>query len=197
MRLSELPSITEKIEVPVDEYGIPDTKEFITQALEVIDEPDIVWGGRYDLHHMAWPGYLYRSIQTKRDTLAGSYYRGSNLLKVDGPRDLHEYLHRVAEEPTPPNLDVLDQFAMENKWLQGLRYLLRKDTIKVGDKHVLMAEQTKHERYLRAVERMPKSEFGILPNQELLMGYTLDEAKVAIRALTAVSRVDRRGEFVA
>lgn len=193
----ELPPVKDKIEVPVDEYGIPDSEAFIARVLETVDDPDMVWGGRYDRHHMAWPGCLYRSIQTKRDTLAGSYYRGWNLLKIDGPRDLHDEAHRVAQDPVPPALEVIDQAALESRWLQGLRYSLSKDTIKFGDKEVLMTEQSQYEKYLRIVENMPKSELGILPCQELLMGYTLAEARLAIRSLTAVRRVNRRGEFVA
>lgn len=176
------------IEVPTNEFGIPQPREFLAKMMGSL-ATDHYWQGEYDVHHMAWPGSAYRSIKGRDDELLGAKYRGSAALKVRVRRQKHNLFHHLSLPPTPPSEEVMRQWVFEQEQVYRLY-----DSIKLGSMSAIdvsqdIKEQLRHESYLRKLETMQDGELGLMPDKEMLSVLTIDEARRTLRALARVQGI--------
>ena len=184
-----------KIEVPVNQYGVPDREKLMEQV--VANVPDgVLWGGQYDLHHVAWPRAEYRGIRTHQDEWAGANYRGTSLLKVYLPRKLHDHVHKATEIPDVPDVDVIEQWTSENRMIGRLYGIIKAERVFENSRR-RVPDSWKYNEYLYMVEKMRDGELGVLPDKEVLFEYDLPEAQIALRSLASALRVERDGSIAA
>ncbi len=178
----------DKIDTPLDEYGVPRRVELMRQVLATVETAHI-WTGFYDVHHAAWEGSTYRSIIVDDEPL-GANYRGCSSLKVTLPRQLHNYTHAISHEPPIPPIDVMRQYALEHGQVNRLY-----DTVKLTsyvdfpDLQRLdheEKEQLRHESYLRKLETMADGEIGVMPDREYLSRLEVRQARAALRSIARV-----------
>lgn len=172
---------SDKIDVPLDEYGIPQRTEFIRQVLGTVAS-SYIWTDPHDLHHLAWPEAGYKDIGA-----VGSIYRSAGLLKAIVGRQLHIYTHHASNPPGKPPLENMRQFALEIGQVERLY-----DTIKVGSYKNFAEldrlpfeeqEQLRQQSYQRKLEDMLPGEVGVMPNKEHLSKLHVSEARPLLRKI--------------
>lgn len=174
---------------PVDEHGVPRRVELIRQVLGTVATRHI-WTGDYDVHHTAWPGNAYRKVIDRNSERIGSMYRGAGSLKVWTPRQLHNYIHKITEPPTPPPLEVMRQYALEHGQVDRLY-----DTIKVSS-YIAVPELAelpfeeqellRKEAFDRKLDQMHDGEIGIMPDREYLAQLEIAESRNILRSIARV-----------
>lgn len=176
----------EKIEVPLDEYGIPRRVELMRKVLGTLEVAHH-WTGDYDLHHIAWPGVNYRKITDSNGELVGSYYRGAGSLKVMLPRQMHNYLHAITLPPPMPTFDVMRQYAHEHDQVSRLYDAISKrsydDFPELAQLPFWRQEELRGESYLRKLDTMTNGEVGLMPNIDYLADLTIQEARPVLRSI--------------
>lgn len=185
----------EKIEVPLDEHGIPRRVTLMRQVLDTLNTQHI-WTGEYDLHHVAWPGAEYRELVDSDGTMVGSRYRGAGSLKVRMPRQLHNYVHATTNPPKMPDIDVIRQYGIEHYDADRLY-----NTIKLtnyDDKEELacldfeVQERLRADAYQRKLDAIKPGQLGVLPDLGYLAGLSIQEARPVLRGIVRVQSLSKR-----
>ncbi len=170
------------LEVPLDEYDIPQPAIFLRQVLGTV-ATNHYWTGYVDIHHFAWPGVEYRNLQTDDGDHIGARYRGSANLKWRLTRQLHNYLHKVSLPPKQPTIDVMYQWGFEQTQIDRLY-----DTIKLTSLgHIEVDDDTKelwrYSSYMTKLEEMRDGQLGLMPDREHLSRLEIDDARRTLRCL--------------
>ncbi len=177
--------MTDLLETPLDEYGIPNRVELLRMVLGTLSVSHI-WAGEYDLHHAAWPGEQYRRLEDGNYGV-GARYRGSGSLKVRLPRQLHNYVHKITAEPPMPPLEIMRQYALEHGQVNRLYDTVKLtsyveypklDSLPHEDKEALR-QKTLH----RKLKVMQEGQLGIMPQREQLLSMELNEARGVLRGI--------------
>jgi len=93
----------DKIDVPLDEFGVPRPLEYLEALAQTLD-PSYILPPDKNVHHLAYPRLLY----TKRGSRSVQYkYRETTALMVDIPIQLHNYGHWVTNDPPMPSYEVM------------------------------------------------------------------------------------------
>jgi len=96
------------LEAPVDDRGVVRVFDTLDLALSQVD-PDYVWPReRCDIHHFVWRREAYMPENNGGDTLP-SEYREISFHKGYLPRQLHNFIHAVINEPAMPPLEVMER----------------------------------------------------------------------------------------
>lgn len=179
----------EKIDVPLDEYGIPRRVQLMRRVLDTM-ETQHIWTGGYDVHHMAWPGVWYRKLLDEDDGMFGSAYRGAGSLKVRLPRQLHNYVHTISEPPPMPDEEIIKQYALEHGQVSRLYDAIKltsyEDFPELAALPFQNQERLRQESYERKLESMADGEIGLMPDTEYLAALTIAQARPVLRALVTV-----------
>lgn len=175
----------DKIDTPLDEFGIPRRAELVRQVLGTL-ATEHWWSGGYDVHHAAWPRSNYQDIKDSQLEV-GAIYRGAGLLKVRLPRQLHNYVHRITNQPPVPDFAAMRQFAEEHDQVNRLY-----DTVKVSsfDGYPSLAdlpfedqEELRQSSFQKKLEVMKDGELGVMPDRDYLYDLEMTEARGALRAI--------------
>lgn len=76
------PKIIEKIETPVDEYGIPRRIELMRRVVSTVMKVDgkaFEWQGFNDVHHVAWPHSAFDAAVDGEDEIGTAYKECASL----------------------------------------------------------------------------------------------------------------------
>ena len=175
-------TVDEYIETPYDEFGIINRQELFRRILGSVAS-EYHWEGSFaGPHHLMWPraAYNYPNI-TRKDTPLTTTFRGSPSLKVILPRELHDYLHRVTEPPTMPDLDVMRQYNLEQAQVSRLYttvyHASYADTPLTEEEKELVRQQ----RLLDKLETMEDGQLGLMPSRELLANLPLADSRRILR----------------
>lgn len=105
--------ISHRISPPIDEYGIPRPEIMVDRLLGQMATQNYIWTGRFDEHHLATPKADFSIIRTESEGDIGSAFRGLSCLKIDLPRQMHNFSHAIFELPGRPSVDVMRQAVTE------------------------------------------------------------------------------------
>ncbi|MGK2896166.1 MAG: hypothetical protein ACSLEY_00990 [Candidatus Saccharimonadales bacterium] len=178
--------VLDKLETPVDEYGIPQPHLLIKDVLGSV-AISRVWTGGYDVHHVAWPEAAYHRYNDETESLTGSYFRGAAALKVRLPRQLHNYIHAVTEPSPMPSEDVMQQWIKEQRQVSRLYDTVsRKNLSDATDLSEEQREKYRFNNYRQKLDTMEDGELGLMPNREQLASIDIDQARRILRAIAKV-----------
>lgn len=177
--------VIERIETPYNEFGIVDRKTLFRRLLGSIAS-DYRWQGHYEgPHHLMWSRTDYRLPNVHPAQVETfSRFRGSPTLKVRLPRELHDWLHRVTEPPTPPSLDVMRQYVHEQGQVHRLYNTVSLSRYNFEGLSFEEKEKLRHDGLLRKLEEMSDGELGIMPEKERLAAMGLIAARRLLRHRT-------------
>ncbi|UTX51674.1 hypothetical protein KI440_01850 [Candidatus Saccharibacteria bacterium TM7i] len=114
------PLVVDKLPAPIDEHGIPRVEIMMPQLLGQM-ATRYVWTGRFDLHHMATPKADYNIVPDN----VGKAFRSLSALKLEIPRQMHNFAHELFLNPRRPPADaVMRQAILENEQMRTLNAIM-------------------------------------------------------------------------
>lgn len=183
------------LEVPLDEFGVPRSADFVKMALGSVAD-GYYWTGYFDIHHMAWPRTNYGASAEPGEQSLAVKYRECESLKLRVPRQLHNYFHKATLPPPIPDTDIMRQYVEEQRQVNRLYYAasLRYIAVHGVDEHT--KEQWRKKIYLAKLEGMKDGELGLLPDREYLSNLEPSEARVALKSIARIQGLASiRGEY--
>ena len=176
---------SDKIEVPLDEFGIPRRVELMRQVLATLETAHH-WTGGYDVHHLAWERDNYRHIILDGE-LIGASYRGCSSLKIIIPRQLHNYIHLVSEMPPVPEIEIMRQYALEHNQVYRLHDTISLDSYVAFPELDRLPHEAKEELRLQSFQRklvdMEDGKLNVMPDRAELLDLDLKAARQTLRAI--------------
>lgn len=95
----------EKLQTPLDDYGLVDVSELIYQVKKTVD-PSYTWDSPFnDVHHIQWPSRQYQYLPHSQ--VNPQEFRNLSISKIYTPRVFHNWVHRITEPPPPPPIEVM------------------------------------------------------------------------------------------
>lgn len=94
---------TDKLRVPLDDYGVPDPEAYLKLLLSTVDH-SYVWPDRNNVHHLAYPRRKYH--EGGRESIAYRYRETASIM-MSMTTQLHNYGHEVGLPPRPPSEEVM------------------------------------------------------------------------------------------
>ena len=177
-------TVNEYIETPYDEYGIIDRKLLFKRLLGSVAS-EYHWNGSFvGPHHLIWPRRAYSPAGTRTpSTKITSDFRESPSLKVTLPRELHDWLHYITPMPTMPDLDVMEQYILEQEQVSKLYGIVRYGGLSDVSFDPAKKELFRHAMMLDKLKTMEDGQVGLMPNREMLSQVPLAEARQILRHL--------------
>lgn len=202
----------EKIDIPLDEYGVPVPVELIHEVAAMVDS-EYVWPKYTNVHHLSWPRRSYHEHES--DTAA--LYRESSSLMMNIPIQFHNFIHAVTLPPPMPSVEVMSQRVLEQRSVDILFELGRR-TIRYArwqeDAERLMENarptdskdledivrlyrslSANSERFFYGhLEQTPEEGIGLMPDKYELASSGILRATQKLGRLAAVESLDFRRE---
>jgi hypothetical protein len=185
-------TVTDKLPAPVDEFGIPRPEIMVERLLGQMATKHFVWSGTYDLHHLATPKADYTVARTRTDGDIGSTFRGLSCLKIELPRQMHNFSHAIFELPKRPSEDVMIQALLEVGQLKQLHTRIGEY---IPDERRAIDEDIKLlclSALRMDMERMKEPAVGMMPNLEVLASLEFDEVQKLIGKSLLVRKFSRK-----
>lgn len=181
-----------RLDAPVDEYGIPRPEIMVERLMDLMKTENYVWPGQFDEHHLATPKADFSVVRTAEEGNIGSAFRGLACLKIELPRQMHNFSHAIFELPGRPSLEIMRQAVLE---VGQARQLLS-----IVNEHLPMHPHDQTEQMQRfctsaimaALEKMKEPEVGMMPSLETLATQPIDDVRVSVGAILRVRRFSRR-----
>lgn len=177
-------TVHDYIETPYDEYGIIDKRTLLKRALGSV-AGEYHWDGSHvDTHHLLWPRRAYKpdNLITPLSEIT-TEFRESPSLKLILPRDLHMYLHGATEIPKMPDLDVMEQYNLEQRQVSRLFEAVRYNNLDDLCYEHADKEMLRYALLLERLDRMEDGHVGLMPDRELLANLPLAESRQILRHL--------------
>lgn len=183
--------LNNKLAAPIDEFGMPRPEIMIGRLLGQMKTANYVWTGDFDEHHLATPKADYTVVRFKDEGDVGSAFRGLSFLKVNLPRQMHNFSHFIFELPRRPSIEVMRQAVYEVGEAKRLKAII--------DEHLPLSPHAITRRVnslcldalSRKIERMREPELNLLPGREVLSGMNIEEVKKVLAALLKVRRFSK------
>lgn len=181
-----------RLESPADEYGIPRPDIMVHRLLGVMATQNYVWPGQFDEHHLATPKADFSIIRTNGEGDIGSAFRGLSCLKIELPRQMHNFAHALFELPGRPSVDIMRQAVFEIGQVKQLQTILNEHS--PGARHA----ETQQMRTLcidaiaRALESMQEPEVGMAPSLEELAKMELEDVRSCVGSMLKVRRFSKK-----
>lgn len=106
----------DKIDTPVDEYGVPEPHRYLESLAETLD-PDYLPPNTTNIHHLVHPRQRYHA--SGRDSVQYKY-RESPTVMLEMAQQLHNYGHWVMLPPEMPAYEVMEQRVKEQNQINTL-----------------------------------------------------------------------------
>lgn len=143
---------TEKIDTPVDERGLIDIPQLITDVKATVD-PDFEWPSALSIHHFYWPSAAYPYETGHHNSTSAGTFRNLPLHKGLLPRVFENWLHKVTLPPEVPEAEVM-QYRIE-------AWSIVKDLFKTARETVVHEKLARRRReYIAANPEVLKVEFN-------------------------------------
>lgn len=184
--------ITDKLPAPTDEFGIPRPDIMVEQLLGQMATKNFVWSGVFDLHHVATPKADYTVARSRNDGDIGSAFRGMSCLKIELPRQMHNFSHAIFELPRRPSTDVMMQALIEVGQLKQLHRTIGEYFGEQRPSDVETAQQLCLRALHAELERMKEPEVGMMPSLNDIADMNFDDVQKLTSSALLVRRFSRR-----
>lgn len=175
-----------RIPAPTDEYDIPRPEIMVERLLGQMATKNYIWTGRFDEHHLATPKADFSIIRTDAEGDIGSAFRGLSCLKVDLPRQMHNFSHVLFELPGRPPVDVMRQAVKEVGQAKQLQALINEYFPKGAHDVAGRVKQLGLLAIYDALDTMHEPQVGMTPSLEDLSQMELIELQ---RTVSSILRV--------
>lgn len=184
--------IRTRLEAPIDDYGIPRPEIMMEGLLGLMTTEHYIWPGQFDEHHLATPKADFTVVRTQDEGDIGSAFRGLACLKVELPRQMHNFSHAVFELPGRPSVDVMRQAVVEVGQARQLLDIL--------NEHIPAYPHTETQQMRNfcvsalhtALEEMREPEVGLLAPLEELARMELETLRASVSSLLRVRRFSKK-----
>lgn len=180
--------VARKLSAPNDDYGIPRPERMVNILLAQMATENYVWSGKFDEHHLATPKADFSVVRSHYEGDIGSAFRGLSCLKIELPRQMHNFSHAIFELPGRPSFDVMRQAVFEVGQAKQLQIILNEYLLEYPDAETERSRQLCVSALHAALERMQDPEVGMMPSLESLACMELDELRRAVNSLIRVRR---------
>ena len=99
-------STNDMIDTPVDDLGLVDIDQLITDIGETID-PDYQWSPGLSVHHFQWPEAWYKYPEGPYEDIPIRSFRNLPPHKGLVPREFENWLHKITLPPAMPSPEVV------------------------------------------------------------------------------------------
>ena len=184
--------VQKKLPPPIDEFGIPRPEIMVRDLLGQMTTENYIWTGKIDLHHLATPKADFSVVRTKGEGAIGSDFRGMACLKIEPPRQMHNFAHHLFELPGRPSVDTMRQAVYEIDQAKLLSSTI--DTY-MNDSSINDTSKTQAlcQVALAAIfEKMQEPQIGILPCIEELHNMELTDLRRTVNSLLRVRRLSKK-----
>ena len=179
-------AIRRRIPAPVDEFGIPKPEIMVERLLGQMATENYVWTGKFDEHHLATPKADFSIIRTESEGDIGSAFRGLSCLKIDLPRQMHNFSHALFELPGRPSIEVMRQAVIEIGNAKQLQAIINQYFPEIiadtPDRAVRMGMLA----VCDAMEGMQDAEVGMIPALNILSDMTPGQLRNEINSALRV-----------
>lgn len=182
-------TVRDKLPAPVDEHGIPRPSIMLDGILGSMATAQYVWTGRLDMHHLANPKADYNVARTPQEGSLGGAYRGIGALKIELPRQMHNYAHAIFELPPRPNFDTMRQAVTEVGQAQRIQRVLGSYSVAPTPWHDERERRECIERVHDVLAQSEQPELGFMPPLETLAQMEIEELRAAMKAVLTIRRV--------
>lgn len=178
--------IVDRLPPPVDEYGIPRPEIMIEQLLGQMATENYIWVGRFDEHHLATPKADFTVVRTSNEGDIGSAFRGLSCLKIELPRQMHNFSHAIFELPGRPPLDIMRQAVLEVGQAKQLQMILNEFTPQYPHPQTEQMKRLCISALHRAIDGMEEPQIHPYPSLEMLSTMELSDIETSINSLLRV-----------
>lgn len=178
----------------------------LVETMRQFVDPDYRWQAPFfDEHHLHWQASLYDPSQHEGDIIP-SRFRDLATQKIWVPRQFHNFIHVMTEQPPVPDRDVMRAHIDKVRRLQYM-YRLATEAISLGERHdrsvyypnqeLVVDSQTRRSyrpdvlesQRQRFIERLERSfAQGLPPDLEILSILELVEQQSVDGALLSIRR---------
>ncbi len=184
--------IQTRLPAPSDQYGIPRPEIMVSQLLALMNTENYVWPGQFDEHHLATPKADFTVARSSKEGDIGSAFRGLACLKIDLPRQMHNFAHAVFELPGRPPLDVMHQAVQEVGQAKKLQSVFNEFEVQSYYQDSGRLRQFCISAIQSTLESMKEPELGMLPPIETMARMELTELHLSVRSLLRVRRFSKK-----
>jgi|GEM_PF-2495443 len=184
--------VLERLPAPLDEYGIPRPEIMVDQLLGLMNTENYVWPGQFDEHHLATPKADFSVVRTSGEGDIGSAFRGLSCLKIELPRQMHNFSHAIFELPGRPSVDVMRQAVLEVGQARQLQGVLNEHLPMHPHAQTAQMRKLCIDSIHRVIDTMREPEIAMTPSLETLAGMELDDLRVCVGSLLRVRRFSKK-----
>lgn len=175
-----------KIPAPIDEYGIPRPEIMVERLLGQMATKNYIWTGRFDEHHLATPKADFSVVRTDSEGDIGSAFRGLSCLKIDLPRQMHNFSHVLFELPGRPPVDVMRQAVNEVGQAKQLQLLINEYFPKGSHGTTERIRRLGLLAVSDALDAMTEPQVGMIPPLDDLAQMDTDELRCTVNSILRV-----------
>lgn len=184
--------VLKRLESPVDEYGIPRPDIMVHRLLGVMATQNYVWPGQFDEHHLATPKADFTIIRTNGEGDIGSAFRGLSCLKIELPRQMHNFAHAIFELPGRPSVDTMRQAVFEIGQVKRLQTILNEHLPGYDHTETQQMRKLCMEAIARTIESMQEPEVRMAPSLAELSDMELDDVRICVGSMLRVQRFSKK-----
>lgn len=189
---NERVEVRTRLTPPIDEYGIPRPEIMIQKLLGVMSTKHYVWPGQFDEHHLATPKADFTVVRTHDEGDIGSAFRGLACLKIELPRQMHNFSHAIFELPGRPSVDVMRQAVIEVGQAKQLQTILNEHSPSYPHTETEQMRVLCTTAITSALESMREPEVSMTPSLEQMSNMDIDELRLCIGSLLRVRRFSKK-----
>lgn len=184
--------IQTRLEAPTDEFGIPRPEIMVQRLLGEMTTKHYVWPGQFDEHHLATPKADFTIVRTAHEGDIGSAFRGLSCLKIELPRQMHNFSHALFELPGRPDMDVMRQAVYEVGQVRKLQMIMNDHLPEHPDYQTSQMISLCKDALKRSIDTMKEPEVGMMPPLDRIAAADLDELRIITSGILRVRRFSTR-----
>lgn len=179
---------TDKMPLPVNEYGVPDLDAIVEMSLPTIDR-SYLFPEHSNRHHLASLARQYHEHPS--GSKIPGMYRESGSLLARMQVQLHNYWHEIFEDSIAPDMDIMVQGAKEQMQINTLAFIgntalqlsratyigYKEEAVRTRFKLRARIDATQLEGvYYDFLDSYPEGELGVFPNKEFIASMPFEDS---------------------
>lgn len=173
---------------PCDEFGIPRPEIMVEALLSAMKTENYIWTGRFDEHHLATPKADFSIVRSEQEGRIGSAFRGLSCLKIDLPRQMHNFAHALFELPGRPTVETMRSAVREVGLAKQLQLSVNEYFPGAYSRESERTRRLGTEVIMKILHEADEPALGMLPPLEDLAEMEVDDLRKTVNSLLRVRR---------